>query len=177
MSTQMKKISEEIYYSHDHNIAVSKETIDFLKARAKENPRKRCRLCTHKDTNDIIQEMLIVHTKGNYVIPHKHLNKSESMHLIAGEIDLYLFDESGNITNIIQMGDSSTGKVFYHRMPESTYHTIIIKSDLLVFHETTKGPFNRADTIYAPWAPDEGDPTEQEYMNNLTKYREAKHGS
>jgi hypothetical protein len=26
-----------------------------------------------------------------------------------------------------------------------------------VFHETTNGPFNRADTIFAPWSPEEDD--------------------
>jgi len=25
---------------------------------------------------------------------------------------------------------------------------------VLVFHEITNGPFNRSDTIYAPWSPD-----------------------
>ena len=32
-----------------------------------------------------------------------------------------------------------------------------IKSDIFIFHETTHGPFNKSDTLYAPWSPEEKD--------------------
>jgi hypothetical protein len=34
---------------------------------------------------------------------------------------------------------------------------LIVRSDLLVMHEITNGPFRPADTIYASFAPDELD--------------------
>ena len=34
---------------------------------------------------------------------------------------------------------------------------MIIRSDVLVFHETTNGPFNRKDTEFALWAPADDD--------------------
>mgnify|MGYP001468463522 CR=1 FL=1 len=52
---------------------------------------------------------------------------------------------------IYQLSDSSSKGCFYYRVDEPTYHTFIIKSDYFIFHETTQGPFKRADTIYAPW--------------------------
>jgi hypothetical protein len=33
----------------------------------------------------------------------------------------------------------------------------LIRSEVLVFHETTGGPFRRADTEFASWAPDDTD--------------------
>jgi hypothetical protein len=35
------------------------------------------------------------------------------------------------------------------------WHTLIVRSEFLVFHETTNGPFNREDTIFPLWAPEE----------------------
>ena len=37
------------------------------------------------------------------------------------------------------------------------FHTLIIRSDILVFHETTEGPFDRNETVFARWAPEDGD--------------------
>ena len=33
----------------------------------------------------------------------------------------------------------------------------MIRSERVIFHETTNGPFRREDTIFAPWAPEESD--------------------
>jgi hypothetical protein len=48
------------------------------------------------------------------------------------------------------------------------YHTFIVKTDLL-FHETTTGPFDPADTLFAPWSPEETDPEGiRAFMEDLT---------
>ena len=66
-------------------------------------------------------------------------------------------DEDGNITEIIPMGDYSSGQNFYYRIPDPLYHTVMITSEIAVFHESTTGPFKRSDTIFAPWSPKEKD--------------------
>ena len=97
-----------------------------------------------------------------------HLNKIESVHVIEGLVDVVLFDEEGTVTEIIRMGDLSSGRKFYYRMAAPSYHTLFIVSELLVFHEITNGPFRRPDTVFAPWAPDEGDTAGQvEFMGRL----------
>ena len=51
----------------------------------------------------------------------------------------------------------------------SIYHTLLIKSDVLVFHETTSGPFRPADTVWAPWSPNEfEEETVSAYLEMLT---------
>ncbi len=153
----MKEISEEVLYAEGEIITLDGQTIGFLKEKAKKNKRKRVRLCMHQDTDAPVQEMIIVHSKGIYVGPHKHMNKSESFHVIEGLVDLFFFDENGEVISMISMGDRSSGKVFYHRIAGPIYHTLIVKSEVVVFHETTRGPFNRSDTVWAPWAPAQGD--------------------
>lgn len=154
---KMKKINDEIFYAEDKVIQVGQNEIDFLKQKAMQNERRRSRLCTHKDVNDKLHEMIIVHTKDTYVRPHKHLNKSESFHIIEGSADVVIFDEKGSITKIIPMGEYSSKNKFYYRLSKPYYHTLLIKSDIIVFHETTNGPLKREDTVFAPWAPEDDD--------------------
>ncbi len=66
-----------------------------------------------------------------------------------------MFYDDGMIETDISMGDYASDKIFYFRMNTHVYHTLIIRSDVLVFHETTNGPFNRSDNIFSPWAPRE----------------------
>lgn len=101
--------------------------------------------------------MLIVHPIGTYVRPHKHVGKSESFHVIEGEVDVVVFAGDGGVADVIRMGAFTSGRPFFYRIAEPLYHTLLIRSDVLVFHETTSGPFQRADTVFAPWAPADGD--------------------
>jgi len=149
------KISEEVYYPSGGIVKVNKAEISQLKQFAQKATRRRSRLCTHEDTGSLLHEMLIVHENGIYVRPHKHLRKSESFHVIEGEVNIVIFDDVGNILDIIEMGNYVSGKVFYYRLSESLFHTVLVKSDIVVFHETTNGPFRREDTVFAEWSPEE----------------------
>ena len=170
----MKKISDEILYTEEEIVTLDSKTIEFLKEQARKNKRQRVRLCTHRDTDALVHEMIIVHSKGTYVEPHKHINKSESFHVIEGLVDLYFFDEDGKVIKILSMGDRSSGKIFYHRISDPIYHSLIVRSDVVVFQETTKGPFNRFETIWAPWAPDEGnEEAVKAFMDELTNVNQV----
>lgn len=152
---QIKEFNEEVFYTNDKITKVTIHDIDFLKQKAMDNKRKRIRLCTHNNIKDPLHEMIIIHTKNTFIRPHKHLNKSESLLVLQGSADAIFFDEDGNITETIQMGDYESGRRFYYRICDPIYHMLHIKSDFFVFHESTNGPFNRSDTIFAPWSPKE----------------------
>ncbi len=114
--------------------------------------------------------MFIVHKKGAYIRPHKHLKKSESFHLITGAADVIIFSRAGKITGVIPMGEYASGGNFYYRISQPYYHTLLIKSDFLVFHETTNGPFKKSGTVFADWSPDENDSAAQKkFMLYLEK--------
>ena len=149
------KFSEEVLFTIDDVVKVDANDIEELKQKAKHNRRKRIRLCAHKGLDDSIHEMVIVHEKSCYIRPHKHINKTESFHIIEGSVVIILFDEDGQINKIIPMGDYASGRKFFYRLPPSHYHTLMIQSDVLVFHEITNGPFNPDDTVWANWAPEE----------------------
>ncbi len=160
----------EVLYTKDALTTADQSDIESFKQLSSRNPRERIRLCTHLDQADSLHEMLIVHEKSAYVRPHKHLGKSESTHIIEGLVDVVLFDDDGRIERVISMGDYASGKTFYYRMATPIFHTLIIRSDVLVFHETTNGPFDRSTTIFAPWAPEDADvKSVVDFMSNLDR--------
>ena len=55
------------------------------------------RLCAHPAVDDRLHEMVIAMARETYVRPHKHVNKSESVHVIEGLADAVLFDDAGNV--------------------------------------------------------------------------------
>ena len=149
--------SAEVRYAADAIVLVDAADVARLKQEAALNARKRIRLCAHSGVDDRLHEMLIVHTNDTYVRPHKHLGKSESFHVIEGDVDVVLFDDDGGVSDFIPMGAFASGRPFFYRIAAPRYHTLLIRSDVLVFHETTGGPFRRDDTVFAPWAPEDGD--------------------
>ena len=143
----------EVLYSSEPITILNGSDLEFLKKRSVQNARSRVRLCVHLDKNNVLHEMIIVHGREAYVRPHKHLHKSESMHIIEGEVDVIVFDDNAEIEAVIEMGEHSSGKDFYYRMATPKYHMLIIRSEILVFHETTNGPFDPSAVVFAPWAP------------------------
>ena len=153
--SRFNKVSEEVLVAQDSLVQVDHACLEALKALAARSPRHRARLCAHKDSQDRLHEMLIVLSRAAYIRPHKHLNKTESFHVIEGSATVLFFDDAGAIVEVIPVGEAASGRPFYFRNDDPRYHTQIITSDFLVFHEITNGPFNRADTLFAPWSPEE----------------------
>src|SRR6266487_3097813 len=167
---RVKKSNDEVLMAQGPVFLLDRPDLEALKEQSLLNRRQRIRICAHSGEEDRLHEMFIVHKKGAYMRPHKHLNKIESVHVIEGLVDVVLFDEAGTVTQIIRMGALSSGRKFYYRMAAPSYHTLFIISELLVFHEITNGPFRRPDTVFAPWAPDEGDTAGQvEFMGRLAQ--------
>jgi len=149
--------SDEVLYAEGPIIKVTARDLCILKERAMRNPRQRIRLCAHRTIEDSIHEMLIVHTRQTYVRPHKHVTKWESFHVIEGMADVVVFDEEGAIVEVSRIGDYQSGQQFYYRTQVSAFHTLLIQSDCLIFHETTNGPFRKAGTMFPAWAPEDHD--------------------
>lgn len=167
---EQKKESNEVLLSTQDSVQLSKNDIDELIGLAKKNISKKIRFCSHKSPNELIHEMFIVHPKEMYVRPHKHINKIESMIVLSGEVDYILLNDQGEIDKIIEMGDINSGKEFYISTKDETFHSLLIKSDFLVFLEITNGPFKKEDTIFAPWSPVNDDITNIEiFMEKLKK--------
>jgi len=156
---KFKKANEEVLIAKNDILFLKRNDLRFLKSRARKNKRRRIRICAHKTVKEKLQEMFIVMSRGCYVRPHKHINKTESLHIIEGKADVIFFNNQGRVTKVVPVGDYKSGKAMYYRLAQALYHTLLIRSPHLVIHETTTGPFIRRKTILAPWAPEDFDKT------------------
>lgn len=158
MKDVIEKRSEEVFCATDPVVPVTRADIGFLKGEAAGTSRERTRLCAHEDVGDAVHEMLIVHGREAYVRPHKHHGKSESFHVIEGTGVVLLYGDDGTVEQAVPIGEYGSGRPFYIRISDARFHSLVITSDTIVFHETTKGPFVREETEFAPWSPDEDNP-------------------
>jgi len=164
---KIRNESAEVLYPEEDVVVIAAADLQELKRLALLNPRQRVRLCAHRSPNDRLHEMFIVHTRDCYVRPHKHLGKAESMAILEGEADVVLFHEDGSIRQIIPMGAPDSEKVFYQRLSEPIYHSLIIRTEFLVFHESTEGPFLRENTIFPDWAPAEQGDAAKKFIDRI----------
>ena len=164
---KIRRESAEVFYPDDDVIIIASADLQELKRQALLNPRRRIRLCAHHSSNDRVHEMFIVHTSDCYVRPHKHLGRAESMAILEGEVDVVLFHEDGSVRQVCQMGAPDSGRVFYQRLSEPIYHTLIIRTEFLVFHESTEGPFQRENTVFPDWAPAEQGAASKEFIDHI----------
>ena len=169
--SQWVRISEEAYQiAYSPVISISRADIDRLLDEVKYTRRDRIRVLVHPDVSHPLHEMFVVYKKTTYVMPNKHIGKDESLHVLQGEADFIFFDNNGGVINVVQLSSDDKSKSFFVRVPKEIYHTIIMRSEILVMHEVTPGPFVREDTVWAEWAPN-GDNENQtsEYLYDLEK--------
>jgi cupin fold WbuC family metalloprotein len=152
----LRKINDDVYYADDAVVRWGPEEIEFVRRRAAESPRRRARICGHRDPADRLHEMIIGLDRRGYVQPHKHRDRAESFHVFAGSADVVIFDDAGAVRDVLTLGDGPTD-LSYYRLNTSTFHTVLVRSPTFVVHETTLGPFDTGDTEFAPWAPKESE--------------------
>jgi cupin fold WbuC family metalloprotein len=143
--------------SDEEIVTVGPLEIALLKQILETAPRGRVRLCAHSSASDRLHEMFIALAQTTYIRPHKHSNKSESFHVVSGMADVTMLDDRGNILEVVALGEPSSGRAFFYRLQQPIFHTLLIRSDVFIVHEVTNGPLEAADTVFAQWAPEEGD--------------------
>lgn len=126
-------------------------TLESLKNAARANLMRRARICLHSNLESPVQEMIIALCSDSIIEPHRHpANKPESYHLIDGEMDVNIFDESGNVIECIHLRH---GHASMYRIDGNVWHQPIAVSECAVYHEVYTGPFNKdEDVFYNNWA-------------------------
>lgn len=147
-------------------VSVDQATIDMLLDAAATEPKRRARLNLHNDDADLIHEMIIAFRGDSLNMPHRHVGKSESMHVLRGRVDVVMFDDEGNETQRTRLygrrrwADPGEwhSQPYVFRMNAPLWHTVIPVDDYVVVHETTNGPFVPGQNMeIPPWAPAESE--------------------
>jgi cupin fold WbuC family metalloprotein len=147
--------SPEVFLAEGPIAAIGQAELNTLKSAVKASAKRRARINAHADGEDALHEMIIAIDPTSYIRPHKHPGKSEAFHIVEGEVDIVVFTDDGEIDRIVSLGPPGGRRPFYYRMSNAFFHTLIIRSDLLVVHEITNGPFRPQATVFANFAPDD----------------------
>lgn len=165
-----RKISDEVWVARQPVVRVDARDIADLAALARTAPRGRVRLCAHPDSGDPLHEMFIALRGDCYIRPHRHHGKSESFHLVSGRVDVVIFDDTGGVNEVVSLAASDDRTAFFYRLAAPMFHTLLIRSEVLVIHEITNGPFVPGDAEQASWAPVETDDTAaRAYLADLSR--------
>ena len=140
--------------------------IDALKELSEARDGENVRLCLHNDSDALFHSMIVLENQGTYGRPHKHIDKGECFHLIAGEMAVFSFDEKGTVTDCCHLQLDGT---FMYRVAPGTYHMVIPLTSVVIYHESKIGPFVKgADSVFGSWSPDGSDVREsQQYCAQL----------
>lgn len=159
MNYSFIKEADGVYYTNSTLPLINTYTIAFLKESALKSKLKRARLCLHLHKTDIQHDMVIVVHRDSYVAPHRHLSQSETFILIEGNVNLLVFEENGDINNVINMKsfDNHDNNTFFYRMSKNIFHSLSLNSEFVVFIESTLGPFDLTQREHASWAPNHND--------------------
>jgi cupin fold WbuC family metalloprotein len=63
------------------------------------------------------------------------------------------FNNEGNLEELVEMGDHRSGKAFLLHFPADRWHTVLPRSNLVIYVEVIPGPYRAENTHFAPWAP------------------------
>ncbi|HLA13665.1 MAG TPA: WbuC family cupin fold metalloprotein [Gemmatimonadaceae bacterium] len=148
-----------VIYASENIEFVGPETLERLKELAREHTSRRSRLCLHHDQNAPTHEMIVVAHKSTYIRAHRHpKHKSESYHVIEGEMEVRIFGARGELLRVVRLRSDLRG-AFMSRVTNGEWHQPVPLTEWVVYHETYSGPFEKnVDVEYASWAPEERGP-------------------
>jgi cupin fold WbuC family metalloprotein len=132
------------------------------------SPRKRIILPLHKSDDALLHRMFNVLQPGTYIRAHWHRQppKEESLVVMRGAITVFIFDDSGDIREVIPLtaGSHRFGVDFV----AGVCHSFVVRAPDTVVFEVKSGPYQRqTDKDFAPWAPAEGDPEVASFLRRL----------
>lgn len=143
-------------------------------ARAAEAPRGRVNHNFHPSLEDNPHRFLNVMRRGTYVTPHRHLDppKSETFVILRGEVAFFVFDDAGEVVRCERLADPSRRE---HAtgidLGPGVWHSLAVLSESAICFEVKPGPYQAAnDKDFAPWAPREGEPGCDAYLESLLRH-------
>jgi cupin fold WbuC family metalloprotein len=143
--------AEGALFNTEPVLAVDGEMMEMLKERARRSPTLRYRLCLHHSTDDPVQQMIVVHCRGNDSRPHAHPTASMSYTMIEGEMTVVLFDGEGNESDRIELAAPGQGKHVCLRLVPGVIYMPVCRTETAVFHETLSSPNpDGSATVYGP---------------------------
>ena len=136
---------------------INQKLLDEISLKASENSRLRMNHNIHNHLEDPVNRMLNALEPGTYLRPHRHWTppKTESYIVLRGELDVLVFDDTGNLIQKMTLNPEIGN--YDIDIPAGIWHSMIIKQSSTVIYEVKEGPFTPITAEdFAPWAPEPG---------------------
>tara|TARA_Y100001970_G_scaffold276030_1_gene378139 strand:- start:1631 stop:2158 length:528 start_codon:yes stop_codon:yes gene_type:complete len=154
------KAKTKSYFFKKEGEIFNEHHIKFLEKYYK-SKKKDIRICLHTNKKSKHHDMIILQQKKNFYLPHKHLKKGETYHIIKGSMACILFDSRGKLKKICLLKKNN---IF--RTPINIFHTMIPVSKYVIYHESKTGPFlKKNDSIFPKWI--KNNKKKNSYIKNL----------
>ncbi|CAN1531133.1 Cupin fold metalloprotein, WbuC family [Methylophilaceae bacterium] len=157
-------------------INFSPEFLDTLTQLAQQSSRQRQHKNIHQHHTDPCQRLFNAIGIDSYIRPHRHSidPKDECLIAVRGRIALLVFDDIGQVQQIIRFGaqaDESQQAIGVGvNLPAGAWHTVIAEVPGSILFEVKSGPFNPEQAKeYAAWAPVEDAPEAAQYLVELKR--------
>jgi cupin fold WbuC family metalloprotein len=147
----MRELNEEVLVADDPLTFLTGSDLVGIAVRARSATRKRARILLHSGPSDVMQQMMIVMTRGQYVPPHWNGASPKSYLVMSGSVELIEFDTSGHVNGHFRLTAGEPGVPFFARMNRPMWHTCVAVTPDVTFLEASLGPYEK--TVYADWAP------------------------
>lgn len=126
----------------------TKEILDKLSARAKENPRLRQSMDLRNSPEDLSQRMLNALEPGTVMPIHRHKGSSETVVILRGKIRWIFYDDNGNETERVTL--DANGEPRMLNVERDRWHSLECLESGSVLFECKDGPYHplEPDEIY-----------------------------
>lgn len=132
--------------------------ISSLIGRYQLSHRRRHRYCFHQSPDVDLHDIIICYDSTSYIPPNKHVGKAESLLVLDGEIDFFVFNDNGQVYEYRRLSTYDSGYPFYLRVPPNTWHGLrAVGEKPCIIKETISGPYDSASLQWASFAPAEND--------------------
>ena len=143
------KKNDRVYYARNKNFNINIQQIFFLKELSFLKKVNVSRICLHTNDNDLIHEMIMIHSKKTKIGPLKQKNRMISYHIIFGDLKISTLNSKNKINKIYLLNEfqESIKSLKTLRLNSEIYRIVESLSDSSIFLETTSGPFKDSDTL------------------------------
>lgn len=150
----------------------SQDYLDEIVLQARVSGRLRQHKNIHSDYSDPCQRLFNAIEPDSYIRPHRHglCPRDETMIAIRGLLALLLFDELGNVVEIVRLGADAeeSACAIGVEVPAKQWHTVLALKPGSVLLEVKAGPFDPSfPKEFAAWSPEEGTEQARLYLQRL----------
>lgn len=147
---------------------INRELFDRVSSEAQAAPRRRKNFNFHAAEAEASHRLLNAMEPDSYIPPHCHqdASKDESIIALAGQFGVVFFDHEGNVTGTATLVPG--GEAVGVNIPHGVFHSLVALEPGSIFFEAKAGPYKALEPAEkASWAPAEGDPGAEAYLNFL----------